>query len=82
MPLILYKSALCPRCAAAARSLKKLAADDPSLRVEEVDILAAPLRAWRDGIRMIPALKDGDRLLSGLFLGEKAIADFIRAGKG
>lgn len=81
MPLILYKSALCPRCAAAARALKKLAADDPSLLVEEVDILAAPRRAWRDGIRMIPALKDGNRLLSGLFLSEKAIADFIGAGR-
>lgn len=81
MPLILYKSALCPRCAAAARALKRLAATDPTLRIEEVDILTSPRRAWRDGIRMIPAVKDGDRLLSGLLLSEKAIADFIRAGR-
>ena len=77
MPLVFYKSALCPRCHAAGRTLSKLAAADPSLSIEEVDILSSPLRAWRDGVRMIPALKDGDRLLSGIFLGEAAIRLFL-----
>ena len=77
MHLLFYKSALCPRCAQARKSLYALASTHPEISIEEVDILSAPLRTWRDGIRMIPALKDGERVLSGLFLTRQAIADFL-----
>ena len=56
MHLLFYKSALCPRCAQARNTLYALAAAHPEISIEEVDILSAPLRTWRDGIRMIPAL--------------------------
>lgn len=82
MSLVFYKSALCPRCHAARKTLQRLAAADPALSIEEVDILGSPLRAWRDGIRMIPALKDGNRLLSGIFLSESAIRRFLHEARG
>ncbi len=76
-----YRSALCPRCHIAGRHLKKLAAADPSLEVEEVDIMLSPRRAWQDGIRMIPALRIGNRTVSGVFLGMDAISGFIAENK-
>lgn len=80
MHLVFYKSALCPRCAAAKKSLQALIADNPAINVEEIDILTAPLRTWGDGIRMIPALRHGERVLSGLLLTREAIAAFLLAG--
>ena len=72
-----YRSNLCPRCHIAGRHLRELAAADPSLEIEEVDILLSPRRTWRDGIRMIPAMRIGNRTISGVFLGKDAIAGFI-----
>lgn len=72
-----YRSRLCPRCYVAGRHLRKLAAADPSIEIEEVDILSAPRRTWQDQIRMIPAMRIGDQTLSGLFLSKNDIADFI-----
>lgn len=77
MKVTLYKSALCPRCHLARRSLEQLKAAQPDLEVEYVDILASPGRAIRDGIRMIPAITSGNRKLSGLYLNKRAIASFI-----
>jgi hypothetical protein len=45
--------------------------------VIEIDILTAPQLSWRNGIRMIPALKINERVLSALFLSRKDIAAFI-----
>jgi hypothetical protein len=45
--------------------------------VIEVDILTAPRQSWNDGIRMIPALKIDERVLSALFMSKTNIADFI-----
>ena len=77
MDITFYKSSLCPRCAFAKKHLKALSTAYPHLRIEEVDILASPRRAWQEGIRMVPALKIGNRILSGVYLGKKAIYDFI-----
>jgi hypothetical protein len=77
-----YHSALCPRCHIAGRHLKKLAASNPSLEIEKVDVLLSPRRAWRDGIRMIPAIRMDNTILSGIFLSEDAIVNFLAARIG
>lgn len=74
-----YRSRLCPRCHVAGKHLRELAANDPSLEIEEIEVLLAPRRAWQAGIRMIPALEIDNRVLSGVFLGREAIAEFIAA---
>ena len=54
---------------------------DPDLDIIEVDIFKNPRRAWRDGIRMIPALKVNDRVLSSLFLNKDTISSFLQQCK-
>lgn len=77
MNIIFYKSLLCPRCALAGKHLKALRATYPHLQIEEVEILTSPHRAWREGIRMVPALRIGEHILSGVFLNKKAVFDFV-----
>lgn len=77
MKITLYKSSLCPRCHLARKSLEQLLATYPDVELECVDILLSPRRALRDGIRMIPAIKAGERLLSGVYLDRMAIAAFL-----
>ena len=62
------------------RELTKLQQEFPQLEIEKVDILAQPGRALKDGIKMIPTLKSGDRLLTGIFLSSAKIRAFIQQG--
>lgn len=77
MRITLYKSSLCPRCHLAKKALLELTENRPEFEVELVDILTSPRRTLQDGIRMIPALKIGERLLSGVYLKKAAIARFL-----
>jgi hypothetical protein len=77
MRITFYKSRLCPRCFLAKKHLLAVRSIHPHLEIEEVELLISPLRTWRDGIKMVPALKVGDSILSGVYLSEKAIRDFI-----
>ncbi len=77
MHIIFYKSKLCPRCFITRRHLSALRCKHPHLQIEEVEVLTSPLRAWRDGIMMVPALKIGDSVLSGLYLNKGKIANFL-----
>jgi hypothetical protein len=77
MRIIFYKSKLCPRCYVAGKHLLALCSTIPDLQVEEVEILTSPLRAWQDGIRMVPALKVGDAVLSGMYLSQESITNFV-----
>jgi len=77
MKVTLYKSSLCPRCHFARRSLEHLRTLQPDIELELVDILTSPRRAFRDGVRMIPAIRIGDRFLSGLYLNRESIAAFL-----
>lgn len=72
-----YESSLCPRCMLVRRELAKLRREYPELEVEEVDVVLSPLRAWRSGIRMIPALRAGDDLLAGIVLATEEIRRFV-----
>lgn len=60
------------------RVLKKLQKEMEDLNVREVDILRHPRTALREGITMIPTLKQGERRLSGIFLSEEKIRNFLR----
>lgn len=77
MKIFLYRSFLCPRCSVARRHLLALCSTLNNVEVEEIEYLSSPRRAWQDNIKMIPAIKIGDDLLSGLFLTKKEIADFV-----
>lgn len=81
MHITLYKSILCPRCHLARKYLLDIAACDPAIEVDEVDILTAPRQSWNAGIRLIPALKINDHILSAMFVNKTAIADFIARHK-
>lgn len=81
MHIILYKSFSCPRCHMARKHLKEITKMDDSITISEIEILHHPLQTWQEGIRMIPALKIENKLLSGLYLGRKMIEDFINESK-
>jgi hypothetical protein len=81
MLITLYKSTLCPRCHLAGKYLREICASDAHIHIQEIDILAAPRQSWNDGIRMIPALKIDNNILTALFLSRSAIADFIAGHK-
>ena len=77
MLITLYKSSLCPRCYFAKKALLELVKKNPSLRVEEVDILTSPGKTFRSGITMIPAIKIGNKMLSSIYLSPKKIDEFV-----
>jgi glutaredoxin len=81
MHITLYKSALCPRCHFARKYLLEIAACDPEIEVNEVDILTAPRLSWSAGIRLIPALRIDNHILSAMFMSRTNIADFIAGHK-
>jgi hypothetical protein len=77
MKVTFYGSVLCPRCHFAHRELLEILHNDKEIDVEEIDVLVHPLKTWSDGIRIFPALKIGDRILSGIFLGRNSMETFI-----
>ncbi len=77
MLITLYKSTLCPRCHLAGKYLREIAAVDPEIQIKEVDVLTAPRRSWHAGIRMIPALKIDNHIMSGFLMSRTSIAAFI-----
>ena len=78
MKVTFYKQALCPRCHMAGKHLKKLLKQTDGFVLEEVDMMAQPLRSWRDGVRMIPAIKVEDDILSGIYLSKSPIERFLK----
>jgi len=77
MTLTFYHSPLCPRCRRVEKHLDDLLAPNEQRRIERIDAIRRPLRSWRAGVRMIPALACGDELLSGLTLDRDRIAAFL-----
>lgn len=75
--IVFYKSSLCPRCMLVKRELTRLRQEHPELEVEELDVVLNPLQAWRSGIRMIPALKAGDDILTGVLLRTEQVRQFV-----
>ena len=59
------------------RELTKLQQEDPNLEITKIDVVTNPLLTWNNGIRMFPALKHGDKVLSGVLLSGEEIRKFI-----
>jgi len=59
------------------RVLAGLQEQYPEMNIHKIDVIANPIRTWNDGIRMIPALKAGNKILSGILPGKKRIRDFV-----
>jgi predicted DsbA family dithiol-disulfide isomerase len=76
-PVIFYKAALCPRCLLVKKVLARLRLTYPELVVVEIDAVRSPLLVWQGGIRMIPALKTDNELLSGILLTPATIERFV-----
>lgn len=79
--ITLYQSILCPRCYIARKALHKLTQSHGEIELEKVEILYSLKRLKQDRITMIPAIKVGDKVLSGLYLNEQAISHFLRENK-
>ncbi|MDH5297392.1 MAG: hypothetical protein OEV91_00040 [Desulfobulbaceae bacterium] len=77
MKIQFYRSIICPRCLLVSRTLGRLQTLFPDLEVETIEITTTPLRAWQDNIRMVPALKSGDAILSGIILTQERVREFI-----
>lgn len=59
-------------------TLKKIIAAHPgAIELEAVEVTTSPARTWRDGVRMLPAIRCGDRILAGFTLGAEAIRTFL-----
>lgn len=78
MTILLYRTRFCPRCALARKHLLALIGDQPELQLEEREVLSS----WKDarvaGIRMIPAIRVGNDILSGIYLTRDDIRRFLQ----
>ena len=45
--------------------------------IETIDAVLHPVRAWKEGIRLFPAIKIGDDVLSGFFLSGDQVRAFV-----
>ncbi len=77
MTFTFYNSKLCPRCAQVKRHLKSLLGSAYTASCIDVDAVMRPIRTWQDGIRMIPALKYEQNILSGVLLSKEQIRKFL-----
>jgi len=77
MKVELYRTILCPRCLYVGRVLKNLAAHQPRIELELIEVTTNPERTRTAGIRTVPTLKIGNDLLSGLILTPGKIQLFI-----
>lgn len=77
MKVELYRTILCPRCLYVGRVLRKLAAHQPRIELELIEVTTNPERSRAAGIRTVPTLKIGNDLLSGLILTPRKIRRFI-----
>ncbi|MDH3392894.1 MAG: hypothetical protein OEL66_02730, partial [Desulfobulbaceae bacterium] len=59
--------------------LERLQTIFPNLDVETIEVTTNPLVTLRAGIRMFPALKINNAILSGFFLSQIKMQDFIAA---
>ena len=66
----------------AKKALDELLAErsDDEYSLEEVEIITNPLRTIKDGVKLIPALKSGNLMISGVLLRKEKIAAFLDRG--
>jgi len=77
MTIEIYKSALCPRCAYALHSLKKLQDEFDDIELITYDIVTN-LSAFKEaGIKMIPSIKINDTKKSWILPKANDIREFV-----
>lgn len=74
-----YHSMICPRCRLVSISLAGLLPQFPSVSVQKIEYLTHPRRARQAGVRAIPTLVCGDRMLSGFYLTKGRLRAFLEA---
>lgn len=62
----------------AKKALDELLADMNDIHLEEIEVTTSPLRAWREGVRLVPTLKYGDEQLSGILLNRGKLQEFLQ----
>lgn len=77
MKVEFYRILLCPRCLYTGRVLKKIAACQPRIEIEIIEVATNLERIRAAGIRTVPALRIGNDLLTGLILTPQKIRCFI-----
>ena len=63
----------------AGRAIKSLLKDFPDIEVDKVEFLTNRKTARDDGVRKVPALVYGDRVLTGVLLTKGKIRSFFEA---
>ena len=61
----------------AHKYLTELTRKYPAIMIQQVDVLLQPVKCWEDGIRMIPAIRINDNVLSGLYLTRASVEKFV-----
>ena len=79
MKIVFYKTFICPRCFLTGRALVRLRREYPELEIETVEVSRDPLRAWQDGVRMVPAIRYQGKNLAGILLTTATLRDFLRS---
>ncbi|MFK5951491.1 MAG: hypothetical protein QM498_00420 [Desulfobacterium sp.] len=49
----------------------------PGIELETIEVAYGFKRAWKDGVRIFPALKINDDILSGVILTRRAVRKFV-----
>ena len=57
--------------------LNKIKQERPDIEIEPIEITFNFTKAWNDGIRMFPAVKIGEDVLSGVFLSSEKVRTFV-----
>ena len=78
MLISFYHISLCPRCAQTRKHLQELLGPAYNQTIAEINILTQPAKALKDRVRLVPALKFNDDLLSGVFLSHQSIKQFLQ----
>jgi hypothetical protein len=61
----------------AVSELNKIISTKPEITLETIEVSSNIKRTWKAGIRMVPALKIGDDILSGVLLSAAKMRQFI-----
>ena len=77
MLISFYHISLCPRCANTRKHLQELLGPTYPQTITEINVLTQPAKAVKDKVRLVPALKIDNDLLSGVFLSRQSIKEFL-----
>lgn len=66
----------------ALKALKAILEENREYKLETVDILTQPARAYKAKIKMIPTIEAGGKRLSGILLKQDQIEQFLKDAAG